>query len=115
MMRQVEARPAKQRLPARLTLIVLRGLTPAAAELRAPAAGDDRTFTVDNLDRLTATNYQQTDRTESSHLDLVGNREWSVNRGGERFDYGAVDAANEYATISGRFRKHQRLCVSTGS
>ena len=70
-----------------------------AADDMAGFAGDDRTFTVDWLDRLTATEYLETGRTESATLDLVGNRESHTNRADETTVYGPVNEANEYAMI----------------
>ena len=63
-------------------------------------AGDDRTFTVDRLARLTDTAYAASGTTESSTFDRVGNREDHTNRAGQATDYSLANAANEYGTIS---------------
>jgi RHS repeat-associated protein len=63
-------------------------------------AGDDRTFTVDRLARLTDTAYAASGTTESSTFDRVGNREDHTNRAGQLTDYSLANAANEYGTIS---------------
>ena len=62
---------------------------------------DDRAFMVDQLNRLTATEYFGSGETESSTFDLVGNRESHTNRAGETTEYGSVNQANEYASIGG--------------
>ncbi len=66
----------------------------------AAFAADSRTFTVDTLDRLTQTAYAETGTTDSTTLDLVGNRESSTDRAGSTFAYALANAANEYATIN---------------
>ncbi|MCK4660487.1 MAG: hypothetical protein KAV82_13275 [Phycisphaerae bacterium] len=67
----------------------------------ADFAGDDRAFTVDQLDRLTGTGYQETGTTEESIFDLVGNREEHTNRANDTTAYGPANEANEYADIAG--------------
>lgn len=68
---------------------------------QSPFADDDRTFTVDRLNRLTVTNFLATSETESQTLDRVGNRESHTPRGGSPTAYTLANAANEYATIGG--------------
>ena len=70
------------------------------ADGRPDFAGDDRTFTVDRLARLTDTAYAASGTTESSTFDRVGNREDHTNRAGQTTDYSLANAANEYGTIS---------------
>jgi YD repeat-containing protein len=77
-----------------------QGLTQTATGA-ADFAGDDRTFTPDNLDRLVATDYAETDSTEETVLDVVGNRESQTDRAGVTTAYGVVDAANEYTSVAG--------------
>ncbi|MCK4660485.1 MAG: hypothetical protein KAV82_13265 [Phycisphaerae bacterium] len=67
----------------------------------ADFAGDDRAFTVDRLDRLTGTGYQETGTTEESIFDLVGNREEHTNRANDTTVYGPANEANEYADVGG--------------
>ena len=64
-------------------------------------AGDDRDFTVDDLDRLVAIDYDESSTLEATKLDLVGNREWHRDRHNHEFEYGSVNAANEYADVEG--------------
>ncbi|MFQ5493854.1 MAG: dockerin type I domain-containing protein, partial [Phycisphaerae bacterium] len=68
-----------------------------AAEL----ADDDLLFTVDDLSRLTQTDYLATAEAESVVLDRVGNREQHTASHGSLTDYVLANAANEYATING--------------
>ncbi len=63
--------------------------------------GDERTFGVDRLDRLTSTDYAETGTTEVSTLDLIGNRESQTNRAGTTTAYGPVNEANEYTDVGG--------------
>ncbi len=63
--------------------------------------GEHRDFTVDRLDRLTGTGYNETGTTEESTLDLLGNRESHTSRAGAVTSYGPVNPANEYSTIAG--------------
>ncbi len=63
--------------------------------------GDDRVYTVDDLNRLTDTTYLETGETESTELDLVGNREAHTDRAGETTAYTLLNEGNEYATIDG--------------
>ena len=72
-----------------------------SADGMADFAADDRTFTVDRLDRLTGTTYNETGTTEESTLDLLGNRESHTTRAGETIVYGEVNPANEYVSIAG--------------
>jgi RHS repeat-associated protein len=60
---------------------------------------DNRGYTVDALDRLSAVEYFDPGVTEATTLDLVGNRESHTNRGGETTPYGPVNEGNEYPTI----------------
>ncbi|HUU83202.1 MAG TPA: hypothetical protein VM243_06825, partial [Phycisphaerae bacterium] len=72
-----------------------------AADGMPDFAGDDRGFTVDRLDRLTGTDYNETRTSEESTLDLLGNRESHTNRKAETTVYGPVNPANEYADVGG--------------
>jgi RHS repeat-associated protein len=73
-------------------------------------AGDDRTYTVDRLSRLRIATYHELSRTESSVLDLQGNRQTHVTLfvgqpffsgpTGPRRTYVLANPANEYATIN---------------
>jgi RHS repeat-associated protein len=69
------------------------------AEGQPDFAVDDRTFSVDRLNRLTGTNYAETSNSESAVLDLQGNRESHVGRDGTARSYTLGNAANEYATV----------------
>lgn len=60
--------------------------------------GDDRTYTVDDLDRLVSTEYSD-GSVESTDYDLLGNRESHTTRTGQTTNYGAVTAANEYTSV----------------
>ncbi|MBK9121340.1 MAG: RES domain-containing protein [Phycisphaerales bacterium] len=73
-------------------------LTQSTSGMSAFSA-DDRTFAVDDLDRLIATTYAETAVDEESWFDLLGNREAHIDRARQTFTYGAVNAANEYASI----------------
>ncbi|NLF17472.1 MAG: hypothetical protein GX595_09460, partial [Lentisphaerae bacterium] len=64
-------------------------------------AGDNRTFTVDSLNRLTNTAYSG-GANESSVFDLAGNRESYTDRAGSTTAYTLANTANEYATIGGQ-------------
>ena len=64
-------------------------------------AADDRVFGLDSLDRLTGTQYAETDTDEQTLFDLVGNRERHTDRAGETLDFALANPANEYATIGG--------------
>lgn len=68
---------------------------------RPDFAGDDRTFTVDNLNRLGGTMYQEFGTADAATFDLLGNRETHTDRAGEFTQYGPVNAVNEYSTIAG--------------
>lgn len=65
---------------------------------------DSRTFGVDALDRLTSTAFEG-GQTETSTLDLVGNRESFTNRLGQTTQYTLTASpggqANQYGTIGG--------------
>ena len=64
--------------------------------------GEHRDFTVDRLDRLTGTGYNEPGTTEENTLDLLGNRESHTSRAGAVTSYGPVNPANEYADIDGQ-------------
>ena len=57
---------------------------------------------MDSLDRLTGTTYHEVSRTESSTLDLVGNRESHTNRAEDTTAYGPANEANEYDDVDGK-------------
>ncbi|GMU22689.1 MAG: hypothetical protein AMXMBFR13_27740 [Phycisphaerae bacterium] len=69
-------------------------------------AGADRTFVVDDLDRLVGTHFADTGEYETNWLDLVGNREMFLARSGAVSTYtladGAEGLANQYGTINGQ-------------
>jgi len=75
--------------------------TQTVTQALPPFLADDRTFTVDRLDRLTDTEHLENGRVESTVFDLVGNRESHTNRAGTITNYGTVNAANEYPAIGG--------------
>lgn len=62
---------------------------------------DSHSITVDRLDRITDVTYFESGETETTELDLVGNRETHVDRTGELKTYVLDNPGNEYATING--------------
>ena len=94
---------------ASLPLVIYNLLRDLMGNLRSSTAteglekfvGDDRTYSVDRLNRLFETEYHETGDKETAALDRLGNRESFTDRSGQVTAYTGGSLTNEYATVGG--------------